>query len=104
MVYLAISPLPVDVPVEEAINFEVSQNMPNPAFGETRVTVITEKASAIKFTVSNLLGQVVYRVFDEGNSAGAHNFSVDVSSFESGIYFYTVDVGNKSVTKKMLVN
>ncbi len=103
IVHLPVSPLSVDVADEFSISFEVSQNQPNPAVTDTYVAVTTEKQGVINFTVSNLLGQVVYRAVDEGHTLGTHSFRLDVSSFDSGIYLYTVEVGGKSVTKKMLV-
>jgi hypothetical protein len=102
-VYLTLAPLPVDVNVPEEVNFEVTQNMPNPAVNETYIMVMLEKSDLINLTISNLLGQEVYRAVDEGQGSGARSFRVDVSSYDSGIYFYTVKVGSKSVTKKMLV-
>ncbi len=96
-------PMPVGVDTHEGIaDFAVSQNSPNPAVNSTSVLVTSEKAGVITFTVNNLLGQVVnQQVVD--NSALAHTFSVDVSNLDSGVYFYTVEIGNSSVTKKMIV-
>ena len=84
------------------VNFSVSQNTPNPANNSTSIMVETEKAGIINLSISNLLGQVV-RQESVNNSAPIHTFDVDVSNLESGIYFYTIEIGNSSVTKKMLV-
>ena len=83
-------------------DFSVSQNTPNPANNSTSIMVETEKAGVINLSISNLLGQVV-RQESVNNSAPIHTFDVDVSNLESGIYFYTIEIGNSSVTKKMLV-
>ncbi|MFK5857547.1 MAG: T9SS type A sorting domain-containing protein [Bacteroidota bacterium] len=85
-----------------ALNFTVSQNVPNPAVYTTTITVGTEVTGAINLSVSNLLGQVVYQENVVSNSH-THSFNVNVSNFDSGIYFYTIEIGNSSVTKKMLV-
>ncbi len=87
---------------DDIANFAVAQNSPNPAVNNTSVLVTTETPGAINFRISNILGQVVYNE-TVNNSALAHTFSFDVSNYQSGIYFYTVEIGNKSVTKKMLV-
>ena len=83
-------------------NFSVSQNTPNPANNNTKITVETETIGIINLSVSNLLGQVVYQQSVNSN-ASITTFDVNVSNMDSGIYFYTIEVGNSSVTKKMLV-
>ena len=95
--------LPVGIEDRENIaNFSVAQNSPNPATNQTSILVTTEAAGTISFRISNILGQVVHAEAVD-NKALAHTFEFDVSNFESGIYFYTVELGNKSITKKMLV-
>jgi hypothetical protein len=97
--------IPVDVPQIEAnaINFTVGQNSPNPATNSTEILVNGQSDLPIELTVSNMLGQVVYR--DGADSrAQTHSFRLNVSDFDPGIYLYTVKIGDKSVTKKMLVN
>ncbi|MCF8348243.1 MAG: T9SS type A sorting domain-containing protein [Bacteroidales bacterium] len=102
IVDLAI-PLHVGVNELNTTAFEVSQNTPNPAIDNTVILVNTQKIGTIKLAVSNVLGQVVYTASDAGRTLGAHAFTLNVSDLETGLYFYTVSVGNQSVTKKMLV-
>ena len=83
-------------------NFTVTQNVPNPAVNNTTIIVATEITGSINLSVSNLLGQVVYKENVVSNSH-THTFNVNVSNLDSGIYFYTIEIGNSSVTKKMLV-
>ena len=95
--------MPVGVDnVEGAIDFSVAQNSPNPAVNNTSVLVTSETPGVINLRISNVLGQVVHTQ-SVNNSALAHTFNFDVSNFDSGIYFYTIEIGNKAVTKKMLV-
>ena len=82
--------------------FTVSQNVPNPAVNNTTITVATETTGSINLSVSNLLGQVVHQE-NIVTSSHTHTFEVNVSNYDSGIYFYTIEIGNNSVTKKMLV-
>ena len=103
MVYLPISPLPVGVSNANSISFEVMQNMPNPATNETMIAVKMEKAATINLTISNMLGQQIYTAQDVANAAGVYTFKVNVSDFNTGVYFYTVTAGEKSVSKKMIV-
>ncbi len=82
--------------------FTVSQNVPNPAVNNTTITVATETTGSINLSVSNLLGQVVHQE-NIVTSSHTHAFEVNVSNYDSGIYFYTIEIGNSSLTKKMLV-
>lgn len=81
----------------------VSQNYPNPFTGITTITVNLEESADLSLKVTNLLGQTVYETIRGEVNAGTHYFQVDGSSYESGIYFYTVKADNSSVTKKMIV-
>ncbi len=80
----------------------VSQNQPNPATGITHILVTGQTDQPIRLTISNMLGQVVYTA-QQKSGALVHNFSVNVSGFDAGIYLYTVKVGNQITTKKMMV-
>ncbi|PLW94757.1 MAG: hypothetical protein C0591_12120, partial [Marinilabiliales bacterium] len=92
------------VGIEENFNqviFDVSQNMPNPAYDETTIQVVSDAQADVVLTLSNILGQQIYQTTQSG--AGNHTFKLNVSDFDSGLYFYTISIGEKSVTKKMLV-
>ena len=81
----------------------VSQNYPNPFNGTTTVTVNLEKSANLSMVVTNMLGQTV-QSFNRGSvQAGTYYFSVDGTSLEQGIYFYTVKANESTVTKKMIV-
>ncbi len=103
MVYMPISPYPVGINNPDAVAFDVMQNMPNPATNNTLIVVKTQQAAAINLTISNMLGQQVYTSQKLANAAGAYQFDVNVSDYNTGVYFYTVTVGDKSVSKKMIV-
>jgi len=96
--------LPVGTPELQAdeVNFKVEQNYPNPAVTNTQILVTSQTHLPIDLTVCNLLGQEVYTDRVESN-AKVHRFDVNVSGFASGIYTYTVAIGDQNVTKKMLV-
>ncbi|MDP8203966.1 MAG: T9SS type A sorting domain-containing protein [Candidatus Tenebribacter mawsonii] len=87
---------------DEITKFSVSQNTPNPANNSTSIIVETKKVGIINLRISNLLGQVVHNE-SVNNNASIHTFNVNVNDFNSGIYFYTINIGNNTVTKKMLV-
>ncbi|MBN2172498.1 MAG: T9SS type A sorting domain-containing protein [Bacteroidales bacterium] len=83
-------------------SFEVSQNYPNPCTTSTQVNVVMRKTATLNLEVSTLTGQVVYRTSRDAGP-GLNRFSIDVTDFTAGVYFYTVNTGNEAVTRKLLV-
>jgi hypothetical protein len=103
MVYLPITPVPVDVYENTANSFEVSQNYPNPVSGQTYFNVTLNEGTDLSLEVYTLTGQVL-NIRDFGyKMAGTHTLSIDASDFAPGVYFYTVSTGSDKVTKRMIV-
>ncbi len=81
----------------------VSQNFPNPFTETTNIAVELKEGTNLSLQVYNITGQEVYTE-DKGKlTAGAYNFAVSARNLKAGIYFYKVNAGNVSVTKKMIV-
>ena len=83
-------------------NITVAQNNPNPFNGTTTINVTTETAAPVMVEVSNIMGQTIYTV-NAGNVNGTQEITLNSNNMEAGVYFYTVTVGNESITKKMVV-
>jgi len=81
---------------------DVGQNYPNPFSDVTVVNVNLEQAAELKLEVLNLMGQVIYAV-DVAGTTGLNKLQVDGSKLSKGVYFYTVKVGEATVSKKMIV-
>lgn len=88
--------------LEKASGISVSQNQPNPFTGNTTITVSTETAAPVMVEVSNLVGQTIYTI-NAGTVNGTQEVVLSSNNLRSGVYFYTVHVGNESVTNKMIV-
>lgn len=83
-------------------SFEISQNQPNPFTGSTVIEIKTQSASAASIEVTSLLGQTVYTI-NAGIVNGSEKVEINAENLNSGVYFYTVTIGNESMTKKMIV-
>jgi hypothetical protein len=81
----------------------VSQNYPNPFSKSSTVYVMLEKPATLGMEITNLIGQVVYTLPGKQYPAGRAELTIHAEGFDSGIYFYTVRSGEKSVTKKMMI-
>lgn len=88
--------------IAQNASFEISQNTPNPFSTFTTVTVNSTTVANVMVEVSNLMGQSVYAI-NAGTINGSMNIDIPAANLEAGVYFYTVTIGNESVTKKMIV-
>ncbi len=83
--------------------FELSQNYPNPFNPSTDIRVSVNRAGVMSLKVYNVLGQLV-KVVDSGyRPAGTYTFNVNMNSYASGVYFYTLRQGANVLTKKMML-
>jgi hypothetical protein len=86
--------------------FELSQNYPNPFNPTTTIkfSVLAEREVAnTKLMVYNILGQQVAELLNKPLSAGNYQVEFNATNLPSGVYFYRLQSGNFTETKKMLL-
>lgn len=83
--------------------FELQQNYPNPFNPSTQISFSIPQAGNVSLKVYNVLGQEVATLMDGFKSAQTYNVKFDASSLSSGVYLYTLKVGEQSISKKMLL-
>jgi hypothetical protein len=83
--------------------YNLDQNYPNPFNPSTRIDYELQSAGHVSLKVFNLLGQVVASLANEKQEAGRHYVAFDASRLSSGIYFYQINSGNFTATKKMIL-
>jgi 5'-nucleotidase / UDP-sugar diphosphatase len=86
--------------------FELAQNYPNPFNPQTEIAYTLPTDTDVKLTVYDLLGQKIKVLVDDHENAGAQSVIWDGTNdkgdkVSSGIYFYNLQAGEKSDTKKM---
>jgi hypothetical protein len=84
-------------------DYDVSQNYPNPFTGMSTVEVNVRYSAPMSLEVVNMMGQRVYTVDAGVVQPGKNTIDIDATKLTSGVYFYTVKVGETTVTKKMIV-
>ena len=89
--------------------FKLEQNYPNPFSSSTVVLYKLTTQSDIQVTIFDILGRVVRRITAGAQSVGAHSVLWDGSNnsgqrVASGIYFYTLQAGGESRTKRMVLS
>ena len=79
------------------------QNYPNPFNPDTNIKFTLAGSGEVKLTVYNVLGQVVDKLLEDHLQAGMHSVMFNADALNSGVYYYTLEVNNEKMTKKMLL-
>lgn len=79
------------------------QNYPNPFNPTTTIKYNVAKYSHVNLKVYDALGREVKILVDKEQTPGQYEARFDGSSLSSGIYFYRLDTGNYSSTRKMIL-
>ncbi len=83
--------------------FSVAQNYPNPFNPSTVIAYEVPNAAHVRIRVYDRLGRECVRLVDKAQTAGAHTVTLDAGTWPSGVYFYRVEAGDKSVVKTMVL-
>jgi plastocyanin len=83
--------------------FLVEQNYPNPFNPTTTIRYALPQSGLVTVKVFNILGEELATVVNGVESAGAHEIQFNAANLPSGIYFYRVQDGNVTQTKRMLL-
>jgi|AntRauTorckE6833_2_1112554.scaffolds.fasta_scaffold01662_2 hypothetical protein len=96
-------PVSNDNGIEVADKHNVSQNYPNPVTEIATIDVELNAKANVSFNIVNMVGQTVYTEDRGAVNAGTHQFKVNANDFETGIYFYNVNINGEKTTKKMVI-
>ena len=82
---------------------ELYQNHPNPFNPATRIEYKIAKEAEVRLTVFNTLGQQIAVLVDARQNAGTHRVTFEGTPWPSGIYYYRLQAGKRSETRKMVL-
>lgn len=93
------------VPVSNGVpeKFGLKQNYPNPFNPATIITYDLPIGADVKLAVFDELGRQVMTLVDKKQSAGRYEVRFDGSGLSSGVYFYKIEAGTFSQTKKLML-
>jgi len=107
---LIIEDLVVDVKDENNIptEYKLFQNYPNPFNPSTTIkysipTNVKSEMSNVKLVVYDILGREVVTLVNKVQKQGNYEVNFNASNITSGIYFYRLQSGNFSESKKMIL-
>ena len=99
--------LPTDVrPDDEAgvpLEFSLSQNYPNPFNPTTAIKYSIPTASRVVLKIYNMLGQELTTLVNEDQAKGNYVATFNAGAMASGVYFYKIEAGSFTQTRKMML-
>ncbi len=85
------------------VTTKLYQNYPNPFNPATNIKFTLARSGKVELTVYNVLGQVVAKLVEKDLKAGNHSVVFNADALNSGVYYYTLEVDGKKMTKRMLM-
>lgn len=83
--------------------FALKQNYPNPFNPTTRIEYQLPKEAFVSLKVYNLIGQEVATLVNQSRAAGTYITDWNAEGLPSGMYFYKMQAGAFSSTRRMMV-
>ena len=93
----------IEVNVEGPRVYSLEQNYPNPFNPATIIKYNIKEAGYVSLKVLNLIGEQVVSLVNEIKQPGEYDINFDGVNLPSGIYFYRLDAGDFSSTKKLIL-
>lgn len=85
------------------MSFKLLQNYPDPFNPTTAISYRLAAVSHVTLRVYDVLGRDVAELVDERQNPGSYTVTFDASKLPSGVYFYRLNAGNYTATKKMVL-
>ena len=84
-------------------DFGLYQNYPNPFNPSTIIKYQLPVNANVKIKLFNSLGEEVKTLLNDFKQAGIYELQLNTSELASGVYYYRIDSGNFTDTKKLIV-
>ena len=85
------------------LQYSLKQNYPNPFNPQTTISFDILKSGNVKLTITDILGKELQILKNEYITSGRHEVVFDGSNMASGVYFYKLEAGEFTDSKKMVI-
>src|ERR1035437_2534147 len=92
------------VGIEETSNYFKCSNYPNPFNKSTTIAFTLIKSDFVSIKIYDIYGQLISVLSNEQMKEGEHKINFDGSTLSSGIYFYTIQSGDKIESHKLIID
>jgi hypothetical protein len=83
--------------------YHLGQNYPNPFTPTTTIKFAIPQSGFVSLKLYDLLGREIRTLISEPRNPGTYTVSVDAGDLASGVYFYRMQAGDFSATRKMVL-
>ena len=83
--------------------YALNQNYPNPFNPSTTISYQIQNNGVVTLKIYNAIGKEVATLVNQNQNAGKYNYTLNASKLASGIYFYKLQSGSFTSTKKMIL-
>ena len=83
-------------------NWQLGQNIPNPAAGKTMVPVTLPEPGTVRLQLFAADGRLLYRS-EHAVAEGKSLLPLDLAGYAAGIYYYSVEYKGERKVRKMVV-
>jgi len=90
--------------IEKLLTEQQVNIYPNPAQNTANISFTVSKNARVKFEIFNILGSQIAEITDKYFNAGIHMIVYDTSKLTDGIYFCKLQVGDKLISKRIIIN
>jgi hypothetical protein len=93
----------IAVEVSQPADYFLSQNYPNPFNPSTTISYAIAEDIDVTLKVFDVLGNEVATLINENQPAGNYDITFDAAKLSSGVYYYTLQAGEFTSTKKLML-
>jgi len=84
-------------------SYSLEQNYPNPFNSQTEISYTLQNNCEVRIDIFNAKGEFIKNLINKKQSKGKHTIVFDAGKFNSGIYYYQLEVDGKIIeASKML--
>ncbi len=102
--FVTSNPLSANPSIDQ-LKFNMSQNFPNPTFGETTINwELYTPAQNVRFSITDITGKTVFaKDLGERPAGKQEPLILDLNRFAAGVYQYGLTIGNERLVKKLVI-
>jgi len=93
----------ISVVITSPVSYDIQQNFPNPFNPATTISYSLPIKAQVGLVIYNALGESVIQLVNEEKEAGNYSVKFEATNLPSGIYFYKLQAGSFTETKKMVL-
>jgi hypothetical protein len=93
----------VEVDIDLPLDYSLDQNYPNPFNPTTTIRYAIPEDNFVSIKLYHVLGNEVITLVNEQKQAGRYEMLFNASNIASGVYYYQINSGNFTQTRKLML-